>query len=461
MRLNKISMAVIIAAVAAMMGSCHIYKKFELPQEGVAGQIAEAQKEEVDTTSLGFMKWDEVFTDPQLQALIQIALDKNVDLENARLNVEIANAQLLGAKLNYVPQISLAPNAGTASYGGSKITKDSWSYQLPVTASWQIDLFGGLLNGKRQAQAAVRQSEAYKQAVRSQIIAGVANTYYTIVMLERQLSLAKETSDLWKQSVQTMKDLKEAGRYNEVAVVQAQANYNAIMAQIPQLEIQINQAYNSLSLLLNATPQRWTVDVNNTPVFPEYMESGVPMKYLAARPDVQAVEQSFAIAYYSTNLARAAFYPNLTISATGGFTNLLGSVIKNPGEWFYQLAASLAAPLFRSQNIANLKAAKAQQQQALNSFEYTVLSASAEVSDALVSYNLNKERIKMLGQQVENLKKAVEYNNDLLTLGTATYLEVLTAQQSLLSAQMSELQCDLAISQSAISLYQALGGGKE
>ena len=443
-------MAVIVAASAAMMSSCHIYKKFELPEEGISGEIAAAQKEEVDSTALGNIEWDEMFTDPQLQALIQIALDKNVDLENARLNVDIANAQ----------QISLSPNGGTASYGGSKITSDSWSYQIPATATWQLDLFGGLLNSKRQAQASVKQTEAYEQAVRSQIIAGVANCYYTIVMLEKELKLSQETAELWKESVQTMKDLKEAGRYNEVAVVQAQANYNSIMAQIPQLEDQLNQAYNSLSLMLNSAPQRWTVDTSYEPVFPEYLEEGVPMKYLAARPDVKAAEQSFAMAYYSTNLARAAFYPNITISATGGFTNLLGSVIKNPGEWFYQLAASLTAPLFRSQNIASLKAAKAQQQQSLNTFEYTVLSASSEVSNNLVSFNKNRERVKLLEEQVKNLEKAVEYNNDLLTLGTATYLEVLTAQQSLLAAQMSQLQCDLSISQSAISLYQALGGGR-
>ena len=191
------------------------------------------------------------------------------------------------------------------------------------------------------------------------------------------------------------------------------------------------------------------------------MEEGVPLKYLAARPDVKAAEQSLASAYYATNLARTAFYPNLVISASGGFTNLLGSVIKNPGEWFFQLAGQLTAPLFnRGQNIATLKAAKAQQEQTLNNFEYTVLSAGAEVSDALVAYTKNKERAVNLKAQVENLSKAVEYNNDLLKYGTATYLEVLTAQQSLLSAQMSEIQCLLEIQQSAISLYQALGGGR-
>lgn len=448
-------------AIAMTTTGCHIYKKFEMPEEGLAGEVAAAQKEETDSTALGNVEWDEMFTDPQLQALIQIALDNNVDLENARLNVEIANAQLLGSKLNYLPSVSLTPNGGTASYGGSKITRDTWSYQIPVTASWQIDLFGSLLNAKRQAKAAVLQSEAYRQATRAAIVSGVANCYYTIVMLERQLDLLGETSEIWKQSISTMQDLKEAGRYNEVAVVQSKANYNSLLASIPQTEIQIHQAYNTLSLLLNRPSQTWEIDTAYNPVFPEYMETGVPLKYLAARPDVQASEQSLAVAYYSTNLARAAFYPNIVISASGGFTNLLGSVIKNPGEWFYQIAGQLTAPLFnRGTNIANLKAAKAQQEQALNNFEYTVLSAGAEVSDALVSYTKNKERVKSIDAQIDNLSKAVEYNNDLLKYGTATYLEVLTAQQSLLSAQMSKLQCDLQIRQDAISLYQALGGGR-
>lgn len=461
MKYSKIFMAATIAATAAMVSSCHIYKKFELPEEGLSAEVAAAKQEPVDSTSLGNLSWDEVFTDPQLQALIQIALDKNVDLENARLNVEIANAQLLGAKLSYLPSIALSPNVGAASYDGSKITKDTWSYTIPAAASWQIDLFGGILNSKRQAQASLIQTEAYQQAVRSQIIAAVANCYYSIVMLERQLQISTETAELWRQSVQTMKDLKEAGRYNEVAVVQSQANYNSIMASIPQIEISLHEAYNSLSLLLNSSQQHWTVDANYEPVFPEFMEQGVPLKYLAARPDVQAAEQSFAMAYYSTNLARSAFYPNLVVSAQGGFTNTLGSIIVNPGKWFYQLAAQLTVPLFaRGQNIANLKAAKARQEQSLNTFEYTVLSAGAEVSDALVSYNKNRQRVEMLKEQVKNMEKAVEYNNDLLTLGTATYLEVLTAQQSLLSAQLSELQCELSIRQSAISLYQSLGGGR-
>ena len=442
MNKSKLLSAALVVAIATTTASCHIYKKFEMP-------------------ALGNVKWEQVFTDPQLQALIQIALDSNVDLENARLNVDIAKAQLQGAKLSYLPSVALTPNGGTASYGGSKITKDSWSYTIPVTASWEIDVFGKLLNNKRNAEAAVLQTEAYRQAVRSQIISGVANCYYTIAMLQRQLQILNETSAIWQESIKTMQDLKEAGRYNEVAVVQSKANYASLLATIPQVEESLHQVNSSLSLLLNRPQQTWVVDSSYEPSFPEYMEKGVPMSYLAARPDVQAAEQSLAMAYYATNTARAAFYPSLVISAGGGFTNLLGSVIVNPGKWFYQLAGQLTAPLFsRGRNIATLKAAKLQQQQTLNTFEHTVLAAGAEVGDALVSYNKNKQRSALLVDQVDNLSKAVEYNNDLMKYSTATYLEVLTAQQSLLNAQMSQLQCELQVRQAAISLYQALGGGR-
>ena len=454
------------AASALLLASCGIYNKYERPEVNAQGLIRDVQSDTdtlavADTTSFGNLPWRQVFTDPQLQALIQIALDSNVDLENARLNVDIAKAQLQGAKLSYLPSVALTPNGGTASYGGSKITKDSWSYTIPATASWEIDVFGKLLNNKRNAEAAVLQTEAYRQAVRSQIISGVANCYYTIAMLQRQLQILNETSAIWQESIKTMQDLKEAGRYNEVAVVQSKANYASLLATIPQVEESLHQVNSSLSLLLNRPQQTWVVDSSYEPSFPEYMEKGVPMSYLAARPDVQAAEQSLAMAYYATNTARAAFYPSLVISAGGGFTNLLGSVIVNPGKWFYQLAGQLTAPLFsRGRNIATLKAAKLQQQQTLNTFEHTVLAAGAEVGDALVSYNKNKQRSALLVDQVDNLSKAVEYNNDLMKYSTATYLEVLTAQQSLLNAQMSQLQCELQVRQAAISLYQALGGGR-
>ena len=258
-----------------------------------------------------------------------------------------------------------------------------------------------------------------------------------------------------------MRDMKEAGRYNEVAIVQSEANYYSVLSAIPQVEMAINELNNTMSLLLNVEPQTWEINTESMIVLPAKLEYGVPMSYLAARPDVRAAEYQFAAAYYATNLARTAFYPNITLSANGGYGTLMGSTILDPARWFINLAGQLTLPLFNSgQNIASLKAAKAAQQQALNTFESAVLNASAEVSNALVTMEKSQEMRQNIALQVEKLQKAVEYNQDLLQLSTTTYLEVLTAQQSLLNSQVSLLNTDLTINQAAINLYQSLGGGR-
>ncbi|MDE7033234.1 MAG: TolC family protein, partial [Muribaculaceae bacterium] len=317
-------------------------------------------------------------------------------------------------------------------------------------------------NSKRGAQAALYRSEAYAQAVRSQIISAVASTYYSIAAVRSQLALSRTTSELWKETVNTMRDLKEAGRgVTEAAVVQSSANYYSILGSITDLESSLDKLNNTMSLLLNTMPQEWAVADKVDLQVPQLIRAGVPMVELACRPDVQAAEQSLAAAYYSTNSARAAFYPGLTIMANGGFTNLLGSMVKNPGDWFVQLAGSLVAPLFsRGQNIARLEAAKAQQQQALNNFEYAIMSAAAEVSDAMTVFAKSTEKAIYLVDQVSNLEQSVDITNDLLKYYNGTYLEVLTAQSSLLSAQMSQISCQLTRTQAVINLYQALGGGR-
>lgn len=459
MNIKKIShIAVVVISFVALTG-CNIYKKFEMPQDSaLASEYAEAKATATDSTAFGNLQWQQVFTDPMLVDLINQALTNNTNLQNAKLNIDIAHAQLKGAKLSYLPSVALAPNGAGTSYAGSDM---AWTYQIPLAVSWEIDIFGKLLNTKRGAQAAVLQSEAYHQAVRSQIIGAVANCYYSIATLERQLLLNRETAELWRQSVEVMRNLKEAGRVNEAAVVQSSANYYSILGSITDIEVALHEANNTMSLLLNVAPQKWSISPDAEFNAPQIVRESIPMRELAARPDVRAAEQSLATAYYATNQARAAFYPGLNITANGGFTNLLGSVITNPGDFFIQLAGSLTAPLFsRGANIARLEATKAQQQQALNNFEYTLLSASAEVSDAMTIYQKADEKGGYVALQVENLAKSVEYTQELLTLGTSTYLEVLTAQQSLLAAQMAQISCEHTKAQAIINLYQSLGGGR-
>ena len=459
--MNKIKLCATGALVAVALSSCHIYKKYELPvnESAIAADFGKAVEAQADTPSLPYLGWEQVFRDPKLQSLIRLALANNKDLKNAKLNVDIAHAQLKGAKLSYFPSLAFTPNGGSASYGGSHM---NWSYTLPLAAQWEIDVFAKILNRKRGAQANYEMSQDYEQAVRSQIVCGVANVYYSLVMLNQQLDLTKRTSEIWKEQVESMELLKEAGRTNEAAVVQSRANYYNIMSSIPTLETSLTTLHNTLSLLLNTYPQTWDVTSELDFTIPDNLVNGIPVSYLAVRPDVRAAERSLAAAYYSTNSARAAFYPSLVISAQGGFTNLLGSMIKNPGEWFIQLAGQLTAPIFsRGQNIATLEAAKAQQKQALNTFEYAVLSASADVSDALVTYNKNVDKNKYLQLQVDELEKSVEYTNELFMYNqSTTYLEVLTARSSLLNAQLACIANWHDRAAALISLYQAVGGGR-
>lgn len=451
---------ILVAAVGLSLSSCHLYKEYELPTEN--SYVKEYQKsyESADSTSLPYLSWRQVFTDPLLQSYIDSAITRNKDLDNARLNIDIANAQLKGAKLSYYPAVAFTPNVGSAKYGSSKMS--SVSYTLPIAVSWEVDIFAKMLNRKRGAQVSVEQMEDYRQAVQSQIVCGVANCYYALVLMHQQLGLTERTAAIWKDQVESMRLMKQAGMLNEAAVVQSEANYWSIMGSIPDIKQSIKEMENTLSLLMHSYPQEWKVTSNLDFELPVSITDGVPMCYLAARPDIRAAERGLATAYYATNSARAAFYPGLTISTNGGFTNLLGSFVSNPGKFFIQLAGSLSAPIFsRGANIANLEATIAQQKQAMNNFEIKVLNASADVSDALSSYRYNQEKRQFLLKQIDDLEKSVEYTQELLTLDrSTTYLEVLTARSGLLNAQLSSLVAWHSKVSALISLYQAVGGGR-
>lgn len=459
MKKSKIQLLLVSALLLPTLSGCGLYKKFEMPTDTqLQARYVEAREAELDPDALGNLPWQRVFTDPMLADLINRALESNTNLENARLNVKIAHAGLKGARLSFLPSLTLAPQGGASSYANSSLS--NWNYSIPLSASWEIDAFGKLLNSKRNAEESENRARAYEQAVQSQIIGAVANCYYSIAALQSQLELNRATAEIWKDNVEVMRRYKEAGRTNEAAVMQADANYRSILASITDLETALHEANNSMSLLLNVEPQTWIVEARSLQL-PIEVQGGVPMAQLAARPDIRAAEAAVAVAYYATNQARAAFYPGLTITANYGFTNLAGAIVRNPGEWFANLAGSLVAPLFaRGQNISRLEAARLQQEQAMNNFEYALLSASAEVSSALTVYDRANAKAAYLAVQVDDLIKAAHYTNELFKTADATYLEVLTAQSSLLQAQMSQIACDLTRAQAVINLYQSLGGGR-
>lgn len=448
---------IILTTAAAMLSSCGIYTKYK-PAETVPDSLYGEKVEVTDTLNFGNSDWKEVFTDPHLQTLIEQALQNNTDYQSAQLRIEESKATLLASKLAFLPSFALAPQGTISSFDGQKATK---SYQLPVTASWELDIFGRMRNSKKQAQALYAQSIDYKQAVRSQLIASVANTYYTLLMLDEQLALSQETETAWKETVDAARALMDAGQYNEAGVSQMEATYYSVQTSVIDLKEQINQTLNSMALLLAETPRDYERGKLADQKMPENLSVGVPLQMLSNRPDVRSAERSLEAAFYVTNQARSAFYPSIVLSGTAGWTNLAGSIIVNPAKFIANAVGQLTLPLFnRGQNIAQLRIAKAQQEEASLNFQQTLLNAGAEVNDALTAYQSCKLKTDLYQKQVKALEKTVMSTSLLMEYGTTNYLEVLTARQSLLNAQLTQVSNRFMEIQSVISLYQALGGGR-
>ncbi len=450
---------IVIAILFAFpLSGCHIYRAYERPESVVVSDsLYREPVAGADTVSLASLSWKELFTDPQLQMLIETGLANNTDLGIARLKVKEAEAQLMTSRLSYLPSVSFTPQGTLTSVDGSKPSK---TYNLAVAADWEIDLFGKLLNSKRGAQAALEQSEAYRQAVQTQLVATIANSYYTLLMLDRQLDITRRTADTWTESVRTMKALKRAGQTTEMAVAQTEAGKLSVDASVLSLERQINETENSLSTLLGMSPQEIGRSTLEKQEFPDSLSTGVPLQLLSRRPDVRQCEAQLAVAYYATNSARSAFYPGITLSGSAGWTNAAGAAITNPGQWLLSAVGSLVQPLFnRGKNIANLKIAKAQQEEALLTFRQSLLNAGAEVNDALVQWQTARQRILLDEQQTASLRSALRSSELLMQHSSQNYLEVLTARQSLLQAELNVAADRFDEIQGVINLYHALGGG--
>ncbi|WP_308244092.1 efflux transporter outer membrane subunit [Prevotella sp.] len=460
MKLNKIFL---FASASLLMTSCGLYNKYERPEVNANGIVRDVQSTTdtlavADTASFGNLPWREVFTDPQLQSLIETGLANNTNLLNAALNVKMVEDQLIIAKLAFVPGFTFSPQGTVASWDGNKATK---TYSLPVTASWSVDLFGNLLNVKRSAQMALLATKDYQQVVQTKVISNIANMYYTLLMLDKQLQVVNDMSKLVEETWNIMKIQKELGRVKETSVQSAEANLYSVQAQAADLKRQIRETENSLSLLLGQQAQTIKRGTFEGQSLPSKFSTGIGLQLLNNRPDVHYAEMSLAQCFYDVNTARSKFYPNITISGTGAFTNSGGGGIVNPGKWLLSAVGSLTQPIFaHGQIIAGLKVAKAKQEQAYNTWQNAVLSAGSEVSNALVLYNSSDEKSKLEEKQVESLKKNVEYNKMLFNDGSATYLEVITAQQSLLNAELSKVADDFYKMQAVVNLYYALGGGR-
>lgn len=457
-------------ALTATLSSCSIYKNYEpksvntehLFGDSVLNKSVEQFQVAADSDSIqsmGCLDWHELFQDSKLQSLIEQALCNNTDLQTALLRVDEANATLKAAKLAFYPSFALAPQGSVSTFDGTS----SKTYSIPLTMSWEIDLFGKLRNAKKQSEALVEKSKDYQQAVRTQVIANVANIYYTLVVLDEQLAITKETEKQWEETLTTVKALMNAGRYNEAGVSQMEATLHSVHTSVVELESQIAQTENSLSILLCETPRKHErSNMESLPSFPENLSVGIPLQMLSMRPDVRQAERNMETSYYAVNIARAAFYPSLNLSGNIGWTNSAGAAIVNPGKFLASALGAITAPLFsKGKNRAQLQIARDQQKESELVFQQTLLNAGKEINDALTTYQSATNKEESIDKQISSLERTLKSTILLMENSTNTYLEVITARQSLLSAKLQQTGNKLSKMQSVINLYQALGGGQE
>ena len=453
----------IIAAL--LFTSCGLYNKYERPEDLnttglVRDIISDGDTLQVNSDeNFGNLPWREVFTDPQLQSLIEKALENNVDLRNAALNVKMMEDMLKVAKLAFLPSVAIAPSGTIArvQMDGASTTK---TYQLPIQASWNVDLFGNILSQKRSAQMKLLATKDYQVAVQTNIICGVANLYYTLMMLDEQLAIITDMESLTKETWDMMKLQMELGRARSTSVQSAEASYYGVQGQKLSIRQQIRELENSMSLLLNEAGHQIPRGSFYNQSLPSTFATGVGIQLLSNRADVHAAEMQLAQCFYDVQTARSRFYPNINISATAMFTNSLGGVVVNPGKWLLSAIGSLTQPIFQhGQIVAGLKVAKAQQEQALNTFQQTILKAGNEVSNALLAYNTSAEKSVIDEKQVKIYEQNVEDTKQLYASKGSSYLEVIQAQSGLLNARISKVQDDFSKMQAVVNLYQALGGG--
>lgn len=452
----------IMMSAALLLTSCGLYNKYERPDVDTKGLVRDTVSltdtlAVADTTSFGNLPWRSLFTDPQLQTLIQQGLDNNPDLLNAALNVHMVNEALKIAKLAFLPSVAISPQGTLSSFDGAAATK---SYSLPVTASWNVDLFGNLLSVKRSAQMQLIATKDYQTVVKCNVISAIANLYYTLLMLDRQIEIVSDMELLTKDTWDKMKFMHDNRvGYRSTAVQSAEAAYYQVQTQKIDLQRQVREMENSLSLLLGQPGQTIPRGRFEGQYLPSEFSTGVGIQMLANRADVHANEMALAQCFYDVETARSRFYPSITVSGTAAFTNNNGTV--NPGKWLLNAVGSLVQPIFQhGQIVAGLKVAKDKYEQAFNTWQNSIYKAGNEVSNALVSYNSYADKAELDGKRVAVLKKNVEDTRKLMeSSSNTTYLEVISAQSNLLNAEINEVTDQFNKMQSVINLYQALGGG--
>ena len=385
-------------------------------------------------------------------------MTNNPDLLNAAFNIDIAEQQLGAAKLAFLPSLAFAPQ-GTITHFGSHVEATK-SYTLPLASSWEIDLFGNLRNAKKAAQMAMIQMQDYKVAVQTKLICNVANLYYTLLMLDRQNKIVTDMATLTKSTWDMMQLQMDYGRARSTSVQSAQSAYYGVQARATDIKKQTREVENSLSLLMGEPVHGIARGTLDNQKLPSNFSGGIGVEILSNRADVHANEMALAKCFYNVNQARARFYPSLSITASGGWSN--GNGMVNPAKLLFNAIGKLTQPIFMQGKLrAGLRVAEDQYKIAYNKWQNSVLTAGSEVSNALVAYNAAEEKDVLYTKQIEILKKNVEQTQMLYNQSSSSYLEVITAQQNLLNAEISQVQDQFSKLQAIVNLYYALGGGSK
>ena len=450
----KAPMVIIVLALSSvMLSSCGIFKKYT-PAE-------QAQQDEL-VTRVSESDWHAFIQDPVLQGHIQKALEQNVDYRSRQLAVKEADARLRAAKLGFIPTLGIStaqvgvvgtytPSAGTS---GATLT-----YQVPLALNWGGEGFGTLTNRKRQADVLREQAEDNLAAAHANLVATIARTYTQLQLLDYQAAILDSTELIWQRVLEVQRALVKNGKAYSPSIGQMETSLINVQIQRQQLLEQIHALELSFCRLLNEEPQEIARSPWTSYDFQTWTLEPIPAAQLSNRADVRAAERNVAAAYYQTNMAKAAFCPALSLSGLIGWTNN-GGVVVNPGQLLMNAVLGLAQPIFAGGKLkANLQIAKLEQEEAANRYVETMLKAGSEVNDAIFRCQSAQQQDELYQRLLTTQQESYEGTCELMKKGKASYLEVLTAQENLLNAQLADVTNRYNGLISLIDLYIALGGG--